>query len=51
MWHLRTWFSDRLGSARLMVGLDDLEGLFQLKRFYDSIKNNLAEERKFTFEK
>jgi len=37
MWHLGTWFSDAPGSARLTVGLHDLEGLFQPKRFYDSV--------------
>lgn len=26
-----TWFSGGLGSVRLMVGLDDLKGLFQIK--------------------
>ena len=31
MWHLGTWFSDGLGSVRLMVGPDDLKGLFQPK--------------------
>jgi len=30
MWCLGTWFSSALGSVRLMVGLDDLQGLFQL---------------------
>lgn len=28
---------DGLGSAGLMVGLDDLRGLFQYKGFYDSL--------------
>jgi len=37
MWHAGTWFSGRLGSVRFMVGLDDLQGLFQLKYFYDSM--------------
>ena len=36
MWRLGTWFSGGLGSARLMVGLNDLQGLFKPKRFYDS---------------
>ena len=36
MWCLGTWFSGGLGSAGLTVGLDDLKGLFQPKRFYDS---------------
>ena len=35
MWCLGTWHSGGLGSAGLMVGLDDLKGLFQPK-FYDS---------------
>jgi len=34
---LGTWFSGGFGSVRLMVGLDDLTGLFQHKLFYDSI--------------
>lgn len=34
MWCLRTWFSCGPGSVRLLVGLDDLKGLFQPKRFY-----------------
>jgi len=29
--HLGTWFSGGLGSVRLMVGLDDLKGVFQPK--------------------
>lgn len=33
-----TWFSCGLGSTELTVGLDDLRGLLQPKRFYDSIK-------------
>jgi len=37
MWHLETWFSGGLGSVRVMVGLDDLKGLFQLKCFHDSV--------------
>ena len=37
-----TWFSGGLGSVRLTVGLDDLKGLFQPKRFYDSkLSSNL----------
>lgn len=30
-------FSDRLGSAGLMSGLNHLEGLFQHKQFYISV--------------
>jgi len=33
---LGTWFSGGIDSVRLMVGLDDLEGLLQPKQFYDS---------------
>jgi len=29
MWHFRIWFS-RHGGAGVIVGLDDLRGLFQL---------------------
>lgn len=38
MWLSRTWFSDRLGSPGLMVGLD-LAGPFQSKGFCYSIVN------------
>ena len=41
MWHLGTWFSGGLGNVRLTVGLDDLKGLFQSKRFYDSSRDGL----------
>ena len=36
MWHFRIWFS-RNSSVGLVVGLDDLRGLFQpmILRFYD----------------
>ena len=44
MWHLGTWFSGGLGSARVMVGLDDLKGLFQPKRFYDSVFSGVGDE-------
>ena len=37
MWCLGTWFSGGCGSFRLRVGLDDLKGLFQPKRFCDSV--------------
>lgn len=33
-----TWLSSGLGSIRLMVGLDDLKGLFQPKQFYNSVE-------------
>jgi len=36
MWHLGTWFS-RHGGVGVMVGPDDLRGLFQPKQFYDSV--------------
>lgn len=32
-----TWVSGGLGSAGLAVGLDGLRGLFQPKRFHDSV--------------
>jgi len=31
MWCLGTRFTDGFGSVRLMIGPDDLKGLFQLK--------------------
>jgi len=37
MWCLGTWFSGGLGHVRLTDGLHDLQGLFQPKRFYDSM--------------
>jgi len=40
-----TWFSGGLGSARLMVGLDDLKGLFHPKWFYDSVILLSGQER------
>ncbi|KAK4832046.1 hypothetical protein QYF61_020561, partial [Mycteria americana] len=33
------WFSGGLGSVRLMVGLDDLKGLFQPKRFFARLRD------------
>ncbi|KAK4832564.1 hypothetical protein QYF61_024064 [Mycteria americana] len=41
MWCSGTWFSGGLGSVGFMVGLDDLKGLFQPKRFYDSKRVNV----------
>ena len=41
MWCLGTWFSGGLGSVRFTVGLDDLKGLFQPKRFCDSLPGKL----------
>jgi len=35
--HLETSFSGGLGSFRFVVGLDELQGLFQPKQFYDSL--------------
>ena len=35
MWHFEIWFSGGLVSVRLMVGFNDLKGLFQPKWFYD----------------
>lgn len=37
MWYLGTWFSGSPGRARLVVGLDDLRGLFQPKWSYESV--------------
>jgi len=37
MWCLGSWFSGGLGSVRLALGLNDLEGLFQRKQYYDSM--------------
>lgn len=34
-WHLETVFSCALGCVRLVMGLDDLQGLFQPKLCYD----------------
>lgn len=42
MWSLATWFSGRLGSAKLTIGLNDLKGLFQCKWVYDSIYLNVS---------
>ena len=36
-WRFGTWFSGGLGSVRLAVGLNDLKGLLQPKRFCDSL--------------
>lgn len=35
---LKTWFRGGVGSAGLMLGFDDLRGLFQSKLFCDSLK-------------
>ena len=35
MWQFRTWFSSH-GGIGLTVGLDDVRGLFQPERYYDS---------------
>ena len=37
MWLLGTWFSGGLGSAGLMLGLNDFKGLFQPKQFHDHV--------------
>lgn len=34
------WFNDDSGGATLMVGFDDFRGVFQLKQFYGSKKQN-----------
>lgn len=36
MWHLGTWFSGGLNSVKLMVGLNDINSLFQSKWFHNS---------------
>lgn len=36
MWHLGTWVGG-FGNAGLRVGLNDLKGLFQMKKFHDSV--------------
>jgi len=43
---LEPWFSGRLGSVRLRFGIDDLKGLFQPKRFCDSVICN--SQQKYT---
>lgn len=35
-------FSDQLGTVRLIIGLNDLEDLFQPKLFYDLLSNILT---------
>jgi len=37
MQNLGTRFSGGMDNVRLMVGLNDLEGLIQPKRFYNSV--------------
>jgi len=37
MGSLGIWYSGGIDSIRLMVGLNDLDGLFQSKQFYDSV--------------
>lgn len=37
MWHLGTWFSSGIGSGGLVIGLNDVNGLFQSKCFYNSV--------------
>lgn len=39
MWHLGTWSSGGLVSVGFTIGLEDLEGLLQPKRFYDSMQH------------
>lgn len=36
-WHLMAWFIGGLGSAGIMIGLDDLIVFFQPKWFYESM--------------
>jgi len=40
MQSLGMWFSGGIDSIRLMVGLYDLEGLLQPKRFYDYVQSS-----------
>lgn len=37
MWLLGIWFCGELGSAALVVGLNNLGGLFQTQGFCDSV--------------
>lgn len=37
MWCLKTWFRGGLDSGRFVIGLNDLEGHFKSKWFYDSM--------------
>ena len=37
MWCLGTWFSGGIDSVRLMLGLNDLDGVLQPKQFYDCV--------------
>lgn len=37
MWRFEMWFSSGPGSVRIMVGFNDLRGLFQPIRFWDSL--------------
>jgi len=48
MQSLGTWFSGEIDSVRLMVGLNDLDGLLQPKRFYDSVLNYSDQLQKLT---
>lgn len=41
MWHLGMWISAERGGAGLMVGIDDLKGLFQPQGFCDSKEDRL----------
>lgn len=37
MWHFGMWFRSETGSVRIMVGLNDLQDLFQPVGFWDSL--------------
>lgn len=43
IWHLEPWFSGEHDSAGSMVGLNDLEGLFQSKLFCESGKSSAVQ--------
>ena len=43
------WFSGGLVSVRTEVGLDDLGGLFQPRRFCDSVKKDASAEDTIIF--
>lgn len=44
MWHLGTWSSDGIGSARLTLAQADLKGPSQVKLFYDSRQSSAAKQ-------
>lgn len=48
LWPSGTWFSEGLGSIRLMVGLDGLRSLFQHKQFHEKFPhmNSTVQQKK-----